>query len=173
MASTTLDAGASYDTTVSIPREQNYSSPRDINHTISTYSREGGKEQSASQTVQVSNVPRNTMTYHSYYNKGTITVTRTSHFGSGTNETLSSGSYIWQNDVLHVSITNIPSGYSFSKWSTGSTSTDFYYTVGTSSVNFEAQLTRSSYTFSYTLGTGRYISYLRYRSLNTSGSYSG
>lgn len=94
VASTTLGAKASYHTTISIPREQDYSSPRDVSHIISTYSREGGKEQGASQTVSIPNVPRNTMTYSSYYGKGTIVVTRTSHFGFSANETLSSGSYI-------------------------------------------------------------------------------
>lgn len=92
--SLSLGVGESFTTSISIPREQTYSSPTDVSHTISVYSREGGKEQGASQTVSIPNVPRNTITYHSYYGKGTITVTRTSHFGSSTNQTLSSGSYI-------------------------------------------------------------------------------
>lgn len=92
--SPSLNAGEGYMTSISIPREQNYSSSRNIRHTISVYSREGGKEQAASTTKDIPNVPRNTMTYRSYYGKGTITVRRTSHFGSSVNETLSSGSYI-------------------------------------------------------------------------------
>ena len=113
--SLSLDPGDSFTTSMSIPREQTYSSPRDVSHTISVYSREGGKEQGSSQTVSIPNVPRNTITYDSYYKKGTIIVTRTTHFGSTVNETLLSGSYIWQGDVLSISITNIPSGYSFTK----------------------------------------------------------
>ena len=113
--SVSLDPGDSFTASIAIPREQIYSSPRNISHKISVYSREGGKEQAASETVQIPNVPRNIMTYDSYYKKGTIIVTRTTHFGSPVNETLSSGSYIWQGDVLSISITNIPSGYSFDR----------------------------------------------------------